>query len=203
MYHLFRKTLEGFPVITLADIRMAFPDFDMKNLINWQKKGYIVKLRNGFYLFADRKVTEHSLYQIANKLYEPSYVSLESALAFYGLIPEGVYSVQSVSTRKTNAFTTPVGTFHYFSMKNELYFGYRLVTDQSDHPLRMASLEKAVLDFLYLRPDVNDYAAFEALRWHQDELKGLNNVVLKEYLDVFQSPTLRKKIDWLQPYIHA
>ncbi|MFN0188273.1 MAG: hypothetical protein ACKVQV_06190 [Bacteroidia bacterium] len=203
MYHLFRKTLEEFPVITLAYIRMSFPEFDTKNLINWQKKGYIKKLRNGCYIFSDRKINEHSLFQIANKLYEPSYISLESALSFYGFIPEGVYSIQSVSTRKTNVFTTPVGTFNYFTLKNSFYFGYRLVNENSEFPFRIATPEKTVLDFLYLRPDINDIAAIEALRWNRDELANIDTVTLEEYLKFFKSPTLQKKIDLLYTYLHA
>lgn len=203
MYQSFRKAFEGFPLVTLADIRMAFPDFDTKNLIYWQKKGYILKLRSGHYIFADSKVTEHGLFQIANYLYEPSYVSLESALSHYGLIPEGVYSIQSVSTRKTNQFQTPVGTFHYYKMKNTLFFGYRLISKGGDPPFRIASLEKAVLDFLYLRPDVNEYAALEALRWSRNELSALDTPTLEKYLSIFQSPTLQKKLDWLYTYLHA
>ncbi|MBP7168533.1 MAG: hypothetical protein KBB64_12805 [Bacteroidia bacterium] len=203
MYQLFRKTFEEFPVITLADIRMSFPDFDTKNLINWQRKEYLIKLRNGYYIFSDRKINEHLLSQVANKLYEPSYVSLESALSFYGFIPEGVYSIQSVSTRKTNAFTTPVGTFHYYTIKNSFYFGYRLINENSEHPIRMASPEKAMLDFLYLRPDINDIPSIEALRWNRDELANIDSATLEEYLLIFKSPTLQKKIDWLYTYLHA
>ncbi len=203
MYQEFRKIFDGFPVITLADIRLSLPDFDMKNLIYWQRKGYVLKLRNGYYRFADYKTTEYTLYQIANQLYEPSYVSLESALSHYGLIPEGVYSIQSISTRKTNQFETPVGSFHYFKIKSSLYFGYKLLNEDGALPYRMASMEKAVLDFLYLRSDVNDYASFESMRWNRDELSQIDTGTIREYLEQFQSITLHKKTDWLNNYIHA
>lgn len=203
MYQEFRKVFNGFPVITLADIHLSLPDFDMKNLIYWQKKGYVIKLRNGYYMFTDYKTTEHTLFHIANELYDPSYVSMESALSHYGLIPEGVYSIQSISTRKTNQFETPIGTFHYYKIKSPLYFGYTLLTDGGAIPCRMASMEKAVLDFLYLRSDVDDYAAFEAVRWNRDELAKIDTTTMEEYLQIFQSKTLQKKIDWLYTYIHA
>lgn len=203
MYHIFRKTFEEFPVITLADIRMSFPDFDTKNLINWRKKGYLVKLRNGYYTFNDIKTSENRIFQIANKLYEPSYISLESALGFYGLIPEGVFSIQSVSTRKTNHFTTPTGTFHYHSMKQSLYFGYKLIGEEGKHPFRMASPEKAILDFLHLRTDINDYPSIEAVRWNKEELSQLSTPTLEEYLRLYESPILQKRTDWLYTYMHA
>jgi predicted transcriptional regulator of viral defense system len=96
---------------------------------------------------------------------------MESALNYHGIIPEGVYSVQSVSTRKTNKFTSKVGVFNYQTIKKELYFGYQLVTLELN-TYRMASLEKAVLDFLYLRSDINDYESLEALRWNKEALMG-------------------------------
>ena len=99
MYQEFRKVLYGFPVIMPTDIHLSLPDFDMKNLIYWQKKGYVIKLRNGYYMFTDYKTTEHTLFHIANELYDLSYVSMESALSHYGLIPEGVYSIISNSPK--------------------------------------------------------------------------------------------------------
>jgi predicted transcriptional regulator of viral defense system len=195
--------LEKFVVITLADIRMAFPDFDQKNLVNWQKKGYITKLKNGCYIFSDVKTTEQTLFLIANKLYEPSYVSLESALSFYGIIPEGVYSIQSVSTRKTQVFNTPQGTFRYYSFKPSLYFGYHLMAEAVAHPYRLASREKAILDFLYLRSDIDCAEALEALRWNRAELANLDRTLLNNYLSLFESRTLSKKIDLLYNYLNA
>ena len=203
MYELFRKSLEKFVVITLADIRMEFPDFDQKNLVNWQKKGYITKLKNGCYIFSDLKPAEHTLFLIANKLYEPSYVSLESALSYYGIIPEGVYSIQSVSTRKTKVINTPAGTFHYFSLKSSLYFGYRLLSEGVPHPYRMASLEKAILDFLYLRPEIDTIEALDALRWNRAELVNLDMTALDNYLSLFESRTLTKKVDLLYTHLNA
>ena len=202
MYQQFRHSLSEFPVISLPDIHKAFPDFDTKNLVNWQKKGYLTKLRNGFYLFSEARVDEYRLFQIANKLYNPSYVSMESALNYYGIIPEAVYSIESVSTRKTNAFTTTLGTFHYRTIKKQRYFGYHLVP-QGATTFRMASREKAVLDFLYLRPDIGDYPAFEALRWNREELQHINADKLRDYLSLYDSPTLNKKIQFLNTYLHA
>jgi len=203
MYEQFRKSLENFVVISLADIRKAFPDFDPKNLVNWQKKGYITKLKNACYIFCDLKQSEHTLSLIANKLYEPSYVSLESALSYYNIIPEGVYSIQSISTRKTKVFNTPAGTFHYFSLKSPLYFGYRLISEGVPYPYRLASPEKAILDFLYLRSEVNTIEALDALRWNRTELVNLDMNALNNYLSLFKSRTLSKKVDMLNIPLNA
>ena len=60
-----------------------------------------------------------------------------------------------------------------------------------------------MLDFLYLRPDINDIPSIEALRWNRDELANIDSATLEEYLLIFKSPTLQKKIDWLYTYLHA
>ena len=74
------------------------------NLVNWQRKGYVQKLRNGWYRFSDETVNEQLLYLIANKIYNPSYVSFESAFSFYGIIPEGVFSILSATSQKNSQF---------------------------------------------------------------------------------------------------
>lgn len=202
MYQQFRQKFLELPIVSLSEIRKAFPDFDTKNLINWQKKGYMIKLRNGYYLFSEAKTDEYRLFEIANKLYDPSYVSMESALNYYGIIPEAVYSIQSISTRKTVAFTNKLGTFNYRAIKKALYFGYHLVKNEAT-TFRMASREKAILDFLYLRPDISHYQNFEALRWNREELLLINESKLQEYMGLYDSPTLNKKLQFLKTYLHA
>ena len=202
MYQRFRQNLIELPVITLTEISKSFPDFDTKNLVNWQKKGYLIKLRNGYYLFSETATDEYRLFQIANKLYDPSYVSMESALNYYGIIPEAVYSIQSISTRKTTAFSNKLGTFNYRTIKKALYFGYHLVIHEAT-TFRMASREKAILDFLYLRPDISHYLSFEALRWNREELLLIDESKLQKYSELYDSPTLNKKLEFLKTYLHA
>lgn len=202
MYQRFRETFHDFPVITLPDIHKSFPDFDTKNLINWQKKGYLIRLRNGYYLLSENKRDEYLVYKIANKLYNPSYVSLESALSYYGIIPEAVYAIQSVTTLKTCSFSTKVATFNYRTIKKELYFGYHLIK-QANASFRMATLEKAVLDFLYLRADIKDEPAIESLRWNKAAIQQLNEKALLDYLSIYRSPTLERKILLIKKYSHA
>lgn len=75
-------------------------------LVEWQKKVLIERIANGFYKFSNVNFDEFTLFKLANKLYEPSYISLESALRFYNSIPETVYSISSVTSRKTTSFKT-------------------------------------------------------------------------------------------------
>jgi predicted transcriptional regulator of viral defense system len=96
--------------------------------------------------------------QIANKAYRPSYVSLETALSHYRLIPEHVYEVTSVSARRTYQITSPWGRLSYRTVSRRLIFGYAVTGDR----VRIATPEKALLDYLYLNPSLvaaDDFAS--------------------------------------------
>lgn len=124
----------------------------MRNqLTRWQKKGLIIQLKRGIYVLnkRDRKVNS-SRFFLANQLLWPSYVSLESALSYYGLIPEAVADVTSVSTKKTSRFTNPIGRFVYQRVKPDAFKGYRSYKDETGLECLIAVPEKAVVDFLYL-----------------------------------------------------
>ena len=110
-YLLFKKALEQFPVFSIQDIQKQFNDFDSRRLVEWQEKGYIIKLRRGYYSFEEVEKGESFRYFSANKMYTPSYISMESALSYYNLIPEGVFTTVSLTTRNTTTFRTPLGSF--------------------------------------------------------------------------------------------
>lgn len=193
-YQDLQKNLGSFIVFSLNDIKKIEPNFHRPQLNFWQKKNYIKKLRRGFYMFSETALNEDTLFIIANRLYSPSYVSLESALSYYGLIPEGVYSITSISTKKTANFKTPVADFSYRRVKTSLHFGYQL-KKQNGQSYKIADMEKAILDYLYLHPKIVDAADFYEWRFNAGEfmakadLKKLNN-----YAKVFGSRALLKRL---------
>lgn len=135
------------PLFTIIDVAKYFPK-DSAVLIRVQmhrfiKKGYLGEIKRGLYQFSDREVDEFFL---ANTLYEPSYVSLESALNYRGVIPDipagGVTSVSPVTTKE---FSITAGRFYYHKLDKKLFWGYDLI------PYRIAFAEKALLDYIYLR----------------------------------------------------
>jgi predicted transcriptional regulator of viral defense system len=197
-YFEFRTQLHDFAVFSTRDIQKIFPAFDSKRLVEWQRKRYIQKLINKWYLFTDIQLNEMLLYRISNCLYQPSYVSLESALSYYSLIPEGVYSIQAISTRKTITCQTPVGTFNYRSCKPEFFFGYQILKIDN-LPVRMAEIEKAILDYLYLSPNLKSPSDLEALRLDQSTLNTVVNWdKLDTYAKLFGSIALDKKLSNLK-----
>jgi len=197
-----KNTLKDFIVFTPNDIRKFFPDFDNKNLVNWQQKGYIKRIRNNYYCFSDTEKSEDFLFYLANVIYHPSYVSLESALSFYGIIPEGVFTVTSISTLKTNSFQTDFTSFSYRNVKPKLYFGYRLIPIQHQ-TIKFATVEKTILDYLYLNPHINAVNDFEALRWNKIALSDINPLLLVDYLKLFDSKALNERFTLFKTYLDA
>ncbi|GAI56933.1 unnamed protein product, partial [marine sediment metagenome] len=90
-----KSELRDFTIFSLNEIRNIEPGFHRRRLNEWQDKGYIKKVVRGYYIFSDLKLSEEILFKIANRIYLPSYISLESALSYYHLIPESVYGITS------------------------------------------------------------------------------------------------------------
>ena len=193
----FRTALYSFEVFCIRDIEKLFPKFDSRRLVEWQRKGYIQKLINKWYVFADIPINDRLRYRISNCLHRPSYISLESALSHYGLIPEDVYSVQNITTKKTIAYETIAGTFNYRNIKAQLFFGYEVDNSQTI-PLLIASPEKAILDYLYLNHQLNTIEDIEGLRLN---LTTFNEIInknrLTSYAACFDSKTLNKRLNLL------
>ncbi|MFQ6070869.1 MAG: hypothetical protein ACE5LC_10155 [Candidatus Aminicenantales bacterium] len=165
----FKDNLKDFVIFSVNDIKMLESNFHRRRLKDWQEKGYIKKVIKGWYIFSDMEIDESSLFEIANRIYKPSYVSLEMALSYHGLIPESTYSVTSISTRRTYAFSTPIGQFAYRTLKRELFFGYEIISF-NNRSFKVAYLEKAVLDYLYLNTNFSSPEDFKSLRLNTDTL---------------------------------
>jgi len=198
-YHRFRSALANFPVFSINDIRSIAPSFDRRRLTEWKEKNYIRKIIKGFYYFADRELDEARLLHIANKIYRPSYISFESALSGYHLIPESVYAVTSASTRRTYEFDTPISRFSYRTIHRRLFFGYRI----EPGPVKIAFLEKALLDHFYLHSSLSTEDDFISLRMNKEALlEQLEEDRLQRYLERFDRRALASRIghflEWIR-----
>jgi predicted transcriptional regulator of viral defense system len=200
----FESKVQDLPIFNLNDIRKFDPGFHRRQLVDWQKRGYIQPLAGGSYILADRVVDEGLLFMAANQIYAPSYVSLESALAYHQVIPESVLSVTSVSARKTRQFDSAWGQFSYRSIKPAFMFGYEVVSARPGQKFLIASLEKAVLDYLYLNAQIQAVEDFEGLRWNKSQLQHLgDSPILDQSLKVFDKQALRYRVDALMRYLDA
>jgi predicted transcriptional regulator of viral defense system len=197
----FLEQMKVLGVFSTQDIYKAFPHFDSRRLVEWQAKNYLQKLSNKWYCFAKMERSEFSQFRVANLLCKPSYISLESAFDYYGLIPEATFSTTSVTTKKTSHYENDRGNFTYRSIKNSLFFGYKtLYTNQQ--PLLIAELEKAILDYLYLHAEIQTVADMEALRFNTDVLAGIEWQKFTPYLSLFKSRALEKRVQVFKQTYH-
>jgi len=198
IYQDFRKAFYELGCFSSAQVYTWKPGFDKNNLGRWVKKGLLIKLRQGFYCFPEYLgVAGYDLF-IANRMYRPSYISLHSALAYYGLIPEGVVQVTSVTTKKTAHYVNSFGTYAYRSVKPELFFGYELKPFSKDRTLMIATAGKVLIDLLYLYPFYNTKEEIEALRLDEDLMQEMVDVgQLKDFTARFRNKELEKRVDLL------
>jgi len=202
-YNQFRDKMKPFPCFSIREIEKYFPDFDSRRLVEWQNKGYIIKLRNRYYCFSDQQIDESFLFFTANEIYPPSYVSLESAMSYYGFIPEGVFQITSCSTLKTKSFETSVGNFSFRRIKPSLFFGYQL-KQWGGHRYAIATPEKTLIDYLYLHPEINETDDIDALRWNAIEINHrISFDKLGRYEAHINSPSLRQRLKTLKSYLHV
>jgi predicted transcriptional regulator of viral defense system len=192
----FKELFKDFTVFSLNDIRSIEPGFHRRRLNEWQGKCYLTKIIKGYYRVSAGILNENILFDIANRIYAPSYISLEMALSFYGLIPEAVYGITSATTRRTRSFATPPGEFIYRTLKPSLFFGYQIVEYRAGKHFNMASPEKTILDYFYLNPSLNDPEGFESLRINKEVFGGLlSKSTLFGYLERFGQKALARRIN--------
>ena len=174
------------------------PGFDRNNLTRWTKKGYLIRLRQGYFAFSEYKhKPDYALY-FANRIYRPSYISLHTALAFYGMIPEAVVQITSITSLKTASFTNYFGEYSYNNIKENLMFGYDLKPIADNRTIQFAAPEKALLDLLYLYPFYDSKQELEELRLDEDYLQeDLNKELLMDSCDKFQSKALDNRVKLL------
>ncbi len=170
-------------------------------LSRWQKKGKLIKLKRGLYLLAEeyRKIDVYEPY-IASILKKPSYLSLEKALEFYELIPEGVPVYTSLTPKRPGRFASPVGVFDYRHIKSSLFWGYKSITMNKQTGF-IALPEKALLDLAYFRGGDFSVSYLEELR-----LQNLENIkvnVLLGYAQRFKKPAMLKTAEMIKKYIEA
>ena len=194
----FKNSLKDFPVFSMSDIRAVHPNFDRRRLSEWQKKGYIQKIIKGHYIFSEVDIDENMLSVIANKIYKPSYISFETAMSHYQLIPESIYMITSASTRRTYLFETPLARFSFRTIKPALFFGYSILPGG----IKMAFMEKTILDYFYLNPSIRNEDDFAALRINREEmLNRLERERLTDYVLRFNqkrlSNTVKHFFEWL------
>jgi len=198
-YIEFRENFYQLACFSLDQIYSAYPQFNRTNLTRWIRQGYIARLRQGYYTFPDYKSKRDFALYFANRIYKPSYISLHTALSFYGMIPEAVSQITSVTSLKTATFKNDFGDYSYKNIKGDLMFGYELKEMDENRRLMFATPEKALLDLLYLYPFYKTEKEMEELRMDEYYMSEvLNAELLMSYKGRFRSKALDKRTSILQ-----
>lgn len=172
-------------------------------IAEWLATGRLVSLKRGLYMLGPVLSAEPvTLPLVANLLYGPSYVSTDYALGFYGLIPEGVRQVTSVTTRRARRFDTPLGRFSYETLALPAYrLGIASQLDAAGHSYLMAAPEKALCDKLMLTPNlaitgVSSMASYleEDVRLDMDALMTMDPDLLARIAEVGSKKSLLRML---------
>ena len=168
------------------------PNVVRLQLSRWKKRGRVYQLRRGLYALAPpyQKVKPHP-FLIANRMQRASYISNQTALAFYGLIPDTVYITSSVTVGRPERLETPLGVFEFRHIKSELLRGYRM-TDLGNQQALVATPEKALLDLVYLQPGGGTSEFLRELRLQNMERLDLE--ALRLQADAFNSPKIHRAL---------
>jgi len=180
--------------VTAAALESLFPLIKGGNqkIRLLERDNQIIRLKRGLYV-CNPKVTGIPLSTglIANHLYPPSYVSMSSALRYYGLIPEEVYVMQSMTLKHSRDFDTPIGRFEYTYISKDVFPVGLTSIKEKDYAFVIATPEKALCDLIANSPGVNlrypkDAILYleEDLRMELSELKQMNPAILEEYVKV-------------------
>jgi uncharacterized protein YifN (PemK superfamily) len=157
-----------------------------------EKKGILIRLKKGFFVVSPEVHNQPiSKELIANHLYGPSYISFETALSYYGLIPERVHTVRSATQKRSKIFTTPLGDFEYVSVEDFYYpVGIRQEIIGEKYAFLIASPEKALCDLIIStsRLRIQSVRAMkvyleEDLRIDTTTIKNFDSAIIKECIE--------------------
>lgn len=173
-----------------------------KQLSRWTAAGKLFQLRRGLYALAPpfQKIRPHP-FVIANRLAPGSYVSCQSALAFYGMIPEYAPVVVSVASARPGRWDTPLGSYVFRHIKRSLLHSYRLAHLGGRQQAFVASSEKALLDLIYLQPGADDPAYLSELRLQN--LGTLDVEELRRLASLSASPKLARAAEIVAELVTA
>lgn len=186
------------PFFELREL-LAVTDDNPKSLKNqlskWVKNGKLTRLRRGKYVLNDPyQKQQPSVYFISNSLLRPSYVSLETALQYHGLIPEAVAQIRAMTPKHGREWTTKLGTFKYVSLKQERFWGYEQYTGPNErgeqNSFYMARPEKALLDLFYVETGEWPVERIREMRFQN--VGDIDPDLLDEFAKRYDSPKVQR-----------
>jgi hypothetical protein len=165
-------------------------------------QGEIIHIRRGLYCLApEYRKKPINLFAIAQQVYGPSYISLESALSYHGWIPEAVSAYTSVCLKNSKDFQTPLGLFSYKRVPQRIFYaGVERRTDDHGNVFLMAGPIKALGDYVYIHKlDWLGVApVIQSLRVESEELRSASSESIESMVENYRSLRVRKFLKGLQ-----
>jgi len=175
-------------VFSLDELAVLFTsgrrDTLKKYLSRWQKKQWVSRLRQGLYELTFQGEPSLPDMYLANRIYGPSYVSLETVLSDHGLVPEVSMAVTSITSKPTRRFKNRHGLFWYRSVRPKAFSGYR-IERRSGVDVYVAEPEKALLDYLYFKTRRDGGWDPKSHRFDLRRIKRLDRKKLARYAKLY------------------
>lgn len=192
----FRKRLKEYSEVPITRniILELLVDYQRPNdkISELIKNNELVAIKRGLYIAGpETDLPNPEPFLIANHLRGPSYVSLESALAYWNMIPERVYEISSVTVKTAKTYQTPAGRFSFTHLKTPYYsYGIKNIVHSAKQSMLIASPEKALCDKIVLTPNINlrsvkqtrDFL-FEDLRMDDEILSTLDTQSIQSWIN--------------------
>lgn len=194
------------PIFSAKDLELAGFKVFPYQLSKWVKDGYIKRLGAGLYLFSAAKVASEF---VANRLREPSYISLEYALYYYNFTVDISFHITSVTTKGTKNINVGDKTFFYHHVKTAVFDGFVVKENGGQvyvgQRFYIATPEKALVDLFYLKPNsFKNVDDFVEARFHEEEMKekfnwqGVFSLAL-----LYKNKSLEKRLQNFKNYIFS
>jgi len=189
---------------TVQDLATLFPGSENRRYALVKRalaSGEIIRIRRGVYCLAPKyRKKSMNLYALAQHVYGPSYVSLESALSWHGWIPEAVHAVTCTSFKKSKEFRTPLGIFSYDRIPQKVFYvEVDRLTDASGNVFLMATPLKALADYVYVRK--RDWTGIEqatgSLRIELEQLEGVSRSSFEAISTNYSSSRVKQFLEGL------
>ena len=193
-----RHTIGEDAPFSTGDLALIDPGFRQPTLAEWKRKGQVRMLARGWYVFAEAHVDVPLLFDVGCQAYPPAYVSLETALSWYELVPETVQTVTLVGTRTTRTSVTDAVTYVWRTVAPLRWFGYRAVEYGTGRRFFIAEAEKAILDYLYLHPSLRTESDMLSLRLDSAGFAALDHDRLQQWALRFDHTRLMLQVDTLE-----
>ncbi len=175
-------------VFSFDDLSLLFPKETRDNLrklmYRWKQKGWISPLKKGLYEFSYPERRDIPDLYIANRMYQPSYVSLETALSYHGIIPEVAMAVTSITTKPTRQYRNELGLFLYRTIRPKAFNGY-YVEKIRGYDVLIAEPEKSFIDYLYFAVGRGRKIRLADQRFEQNRIAGFKRGKLKAYSQAY------------------